>query len=509
MSRPGTLIWFARHECRLAWRDWLSMMTAGRRRRARSIVIGFLIAAVVMHVIAHLLVGSYGIIGSDPDRATLLVITGSAALSWALMLSQALESVTRGFYARADLDLILSSPVAAQRLFAVRIAAMAAAVAVMATLLAAPLINVLAFGGGWRWLGAYGVVAAMGLSATAIAVALTMALFRMIGPKRTRLVAQILAAVIGAGFVIGLQVAAITSYGTMSRFDILQSTRAIDLAPDAASVVWWPARAAVGDATALAAVIGVSAILLGIAILVFAPRFASQAVAAASISDSGARSHQVRRGFRRASQASALRRKEWTLLRRDPWLASQTLMQLLYLIPPALLLWRSFASQTNAAALLVPVLVMAAGQLAGGLAWLAISGEDAPDLIASAPVQARRITRVKIEAVMGAVALVFAPFGVALAFIAPTAALICAFGILLAAASATAIQLWFRSQAKRSHFRRRQTSSRVATFAEALASVGWAGTGALAAMGSWLAALSALLTVVTLIGAWRLSPARS
>ena len=30
------------------------------------------------------------------------------------------------------------------------------------------------------------------------------------------------------------------------------------------------------------------------------------------------------------------------MLRRDPWLVSQTLMQMLYLIPPAVLLWRSF-----------------------------------------------------------------------------------------------------------------------------------------------------------------------
>ena len=509
MSEPGSLIWFARHECRLTWRDWLSMMTAGRRRRARSVVIGMLIAAVVIHAIAYLLVGPYGRIGSDPGKATLLVITGSAVLSWALMLSQALESVTRGFYARADLDLILSSPVSARRLFAVRIAAMGASVAAMAMLLAAPLINVLAFGGGWRWLGAYGVVAALGTSATAVAVALTMALFRMIGPKRTRLVAQIVAAVIGAGFVIGLQIVAITSYGTMSRFDVLQSERLIELAPGLNSVAWWPARAVLGDAVALVAAVGVGAVLLGAAIIVFAPRFAGHAVAAAGIGDGAARRRRARRGFRRASQALALRRKEWTLLRRDPWLASQTLMQLLYLVPPAVLLWRSFAAQTDAAALLVPVLVMAAGQLAGGLAWLAISGEDAPELIASAPVRASGITRARIEAVMGAVAAVFAPFGVALAFMAPTAAAIAALGIAVAAASATAIQLWFRSQAKRSHFRRRQTSSRVATFAEALVSVGWAGTGALAAMGSWLAAMAALLTVVTLIGAWRLSPARS
>ena len=60
MSTPGTLTWFARHECRLAWRDWLSMMTAGRRRRARSIAIGLIVFAVFMHGLAYAMVGRYG-----------------------------------------------------------------------------------------------------------------------------------------------------------------------------------------------------------------------------------------------------------------------------------------------------------------------------------------------------------------------------------------------------------------------------------------------------------------
>jgi ABC-2 type transport system permease protein len=80
---------------------------------------------------------------------------------------------------------------------------------------------------------------------------------------------------------------------------------------------------------------------------------------------------------RAGHQTHALRRKEFVLLRRDPWLMSQTLMQLLYLVPPALLLWRSFADSSLAIVLVTPVIVMAAGQLAGGLAWLTISGEDA------------------------------------------------------------------------------------------------------------------------------------
>jgi ABC-2 type transport system permease protein len=211
--------------------------------------------------------------------------------------------------------------------------------------------------------------------------------------------------------------------------------------------------------------------------------------------------------IRPASPARALRHKEWTLLLRDPWLASQTLMQLLYLLPPALMLWKSFAADAASLVLLVPVLVMAAGQLAGGLAWLAISGEDAPDLVATAPVPAGRILRAKIEAVMGAVALVFAPFLIALAIAAPVSALVAALGIAAAGGAATTIQLWFRAQAKRSHFRRRQTSSRVATFAEAFSSVAWAGAAALAAAGTWFAVPAAVIALAILGGVRLISPA--
>ena len=196
------------------------------------------------------------------------------------------------------------------------------------------------------------------------------------------------------------------------------------------------------------------------------------------------------------------------LLRRDPWLVSQTLMQMLYLVPPAVLLWRGFSSGGGAFNLLVPVLVMAAGQLAGGLAWLTISGEDAPDLVATAPIAARAILRAKVEAVLGIIALVFAPLVVVLAAASLWHALVTGIAIVITAAAATAIQLWFRSQAKRSQFRRRQVSSRVATFAEAFSSIGWAGAAAVAAVSLPLAVIPALLALAVLAGARALSPRR-
>ena len=264
---------------RLAWRDWLAMMTAGRPERLRRAVVGIAAFVIFMHFVAYWTVGRYA--AAAPDKAALVTITASLLLSWLLMISQAMESTTRAFYSRSDLDLILASPAAAEKVFAVRIGTVALSMAMMAVPLAAPFIDVLIALGGWRWLGAYGLIVAMGAAATALAVGLTVALFRMFGAKRTRLVAQVVAAVIGAAFVIGLQLAAILSYGTISRVSVLQSHTVIALAPDAGSIFWWPARAALGDGTALVGVLAVSLALLAAAIVIVAPRFGEYAVTAA------------------------------------------------------------------------------------------------------------------------------------------------------------------------------------------------------------------------------------
>jgi ABC-2 type transport system permease protein len=506
VNNPATLTWLAGHEFKLGWRDWVSLMTAGRRNRARTIAIALIVFAAFMHLFAYWIVAGYADATVAADTATLVGITGTLVLSWSLLLSQAMESVTRAFYSRSDLDLILTSPVSARKVFAVRMGRIATASVTIAVLLAAPFIDVLAVRGGARWLSAYGVVAGMGAVATAAALALTIALFRLIGAKRTRLIAQIVAAVIGAAFVIGLQVAAILSSGSISRFAALQSPWMLAHAPDTQSAFWWPAHAMLGDPRALVAVVTCSFALLAAAIMLFSRRFGEHAMAAASVGSAVVRQRRWRLGFRRRSPARVLRQKEWTLLARDPWLASQTLMQILYLLPPALLLWVTFRDAAGSYVVLIPVVVMAAGQLAGGLAWLSISGEDAPDLIASAPIAPCRALRAKIEAVIGMIALVFAPIVAVLAFESLFAAFVSALGILTAAAAATLVQICFRTQARRSQFRRRQTSSRIATFAEAFSSIAWAATSALAAAESLTALGPALIAVGILAGAWIISP---
>jgi ABC-2 type transport system permease protein len=507
MSSASNLSWFVRHEVRLAWREWIAMLTGGRRGRKRAALIGLVAFAALMHLPAYAVIGRFADLEMPLEKCSLIVMTATLALAWALMLSQAIESVTRVFYARADLDLIMSSPVRLANIFSVRIAAIALSVTSMALLFSTPFVDVLVFSGGARWLAAFGVVIAIGLSAAAIAIAVTLILFRVIGPSRTRLVAQILAAVVGAGFVIALQVAAILSYGTMSRFAVLTSDAAADFAPNADSLIWWPARAVLGDSEALLLLLAGSLVMLGAVMAIFSPRFADTAIgvsAGATSSRAGLRASP----FRSASRQQALRRKELLLLRRDPWLISQSLMQLLYLVPPALLLWRSFSDSSAAIMLITPVMVMAAGQLAGGLAWLTISGEDAADLVTTAPLPPASVTRAKIEVVLITIAAIFAPLVAALAFASPMQAVVTVLGVIVATVSATAIQLWFRVQAKRSQFRRRQTSSRIATFAEAFSSIGWAATAALALAVPVAAAISGLLTMAIMAVTWKISPRR-
>lgn len=507
--KQGSLPWFARHELRLTWRDAATMLRGGRRGRGAAAVVALVLFIGVLHAAAWASLGPAAASLAHPDKSVYLLLTGSALLSWMLILSQAVEHVTRAFYARADLDLVLSSPAPAPRLFCVRLAANALATIAMALLLVGPAVDVLAWFGGARFLMGYGVLIAMALSATAVAAALVTILFKLIGPARTRLAAQVVAAVLGAGFVVAIQIGAILSAGTLSRGAMLRSPAWIAVSPGLDSPVWWPARAALGEAVPLAAVLAASLVMVIVAIAATASALAAGAVRSGEADTRRKPAAAGRAPFRRRSVGQALRMKELVLLCRDPWLVSQSLMQVLYLVPPAFLLWRDYGTAGDGLLVLVPILVMAAGQLAGGLAWLAISGEDAPDLVASAPVPSSAVLRAKIEAVALAVCVPIVPIVLALALTQPFVAAVTLFGAALATAGAGTIQYLFRKQAKRSNFRRRQTSSRFATFAEAFLSISFAGASALAAAHAWAyAGAPVVVAVLILVAASFASPAR-
>ncbi len=487
ISNPsvGSLGWFARHEFNLSWRDFVRMMSAGKPGREKGVIAFISIAILVIHTIAYVILIPKIQSGLVIDKSFMAIVTGSIILTLSLMMSQALELVTRVFYSRSDLDLILSSPTSAKKVFTIRIGAIATSTAMLSLLLFGAAINILAIFDNILWLSAYLVVIACGAISTAASLSITILMFKTLGAKRTRLISQIIAAIVGAGFIIGIQLAAISSLGSLSRFEFLSSQAVAQIVPDLDSLLWMPARAVMGETGALLIMLTLSFGLLLTTIAAFAGKFGEYVINAAGVSQTAHVSKPKEINFKMRSIASTLRHKEWRLLLRDHWLLSQTLMQVLYLIPPAFMLWQSFGQASSIAIVVIPVLVMATGQLSGGLAWLAISGEDAPQLVQTAPVAKGAVIRAKIEAVLGAITFIAAPIILLMTFIEIKMAVIAAGGIACATISATMIQLWFRSQAKRSNFRRRQTSSKVATLSEAFSSIMWAASAALVAGELW------------------------
>ena len=476
----NSIRWYAAHEARLIWRDFASLVTAGKPKRIA--LVGTIIAAFVvgMHAfVVHLLKGQLAA-GIAADKATLLMIMGFAVMLGSLMFSQAIESVTRAYYARSDLDLLLSSPATSRRLFQVRTSILAVQTTVFALLIASPLVNILGFMDSPAWFCAYLVIMALGGFATSGAVMLTLVLFRTVGPARTRLIAQIISAIVGAGFIISLQAMAIMFGQGFSRLALFTSADTIEAAPALDSWTWVPANAAMGDGWSLLFLCAASLISLIVVISYSTGRFAEDALATSGLMESKGK-QKAFSGFRKQRSIGAvLRRKEWDLLKRDPWLLSQSLQQLLYLVTPGLLLWVHYGQGSGIYYVVIPVIVMAAGQLAGGLSWVTISGEDAHELIDTSPISAKTILLAKAEAVVTIVGIVTAPFLIALLFFSPRAALCLAVGTLLATFCAVVIQLWYRSQANRSLFRRRQVSSKTATVSEAVVSILWAAGAALA-----------------------------
>ena len=79
----AALTWFARHEIRLAWREWLAMMTGGRRQRAA--IVGMVILAAIMHLPAYAVIGKYAGLQAPLDKSALIVITATILLALSLI----------------------------------------------------------------------------------------------------------------------------------------------------------------------------------------------------------------------------------------------------------------------------------------------------------------------------------------------------------------------------------------------------------------------------------------
>ena len=308
-------------------------------------------------------------------------------------------------------------------------------------------------------------------------------LLALVRSQVTRTVAQIMAAVIGAAFFLIAQARNILGRGQT------ESTWAsvLRLARDRHVQVPgldWPLRAMLGEPLPLFVVVAAGAGTFGLACAILGPRFAADAAAAAGAGRGVTGRRRTAFGAFADGAFVTTLRKELRLLLRDPALLTQVLMRVLYMLPLGFLLLRQ-AGQGND--ILVPgsaaALSLMAGQVAGSLAWITVSAEDAPDLLASSPAPTALVRRGKLAAAGLPLAVLLAPFLLPLTVIAPLAGVAASAGCAASIAAAALMNVWWQRPGKRAEFRRRRRASWFVTLVELLVSLLIAAATALLAAG--------------------------
>jgi ABC-2 type transport system permease protein len=447
--KAGSIPWLLGHEVRLAFRE--------SRNKTQMIISA--VALGILFVILAAAGTGIGLVLRQVDwaltPAIALMVGLMALVTFTFMLSMSLAAAAQALYVRGDLDLLFSSPLPPRTVLTVRFLGIAFNISLLPFFLLAGILIPVAVTGTPQWLGALALVAALGLTAAALGLLLAMALFRVLGPRRTRTVAQVLAALVGAGLFLLFQSGNLVDTDRENGFadtieGMIRGTVAIQLPP----FVDWPARAAVGEPLPLLAIVGFALALFVLVNQALGRRFAKDAASAI-----GANTVVRRRGgvgdFAQGTFAATLR-KELRVLLRDIALLSQVLLRVLFLLPLGFILVRNASEGAN---YLLPggaaALSFIAGQVTASLAWITISAEEAPDLLVSSPAPVRDLNRAKLwAALIPTIALLVIPLA-ALAWFAPIAALAAAAGCAASALSAGMISIWHQRPGRRADFQRK------------------------------------------------------
>ncbi len=507
MLRPGSFGWLVAHDLRLGF-----LRTRAMFRDARPITLLLILLGVfaVFHLLAWPAAAWF--VGARTDAAAgsmyypALACAALFVLPW--LVAQALTNATRALYSHGDLDLLLASPISPRTILAARALAIALDGFLSVGIFLFPIVDMNACLDGWRWLAVYPAVLSSSLFATALGLVVTVALFVTLGPRRTRFFAQILATFIASAFVLGIQIVNVLPAAMYEQIVAAVNTPPPGSLLDRDGPLWLPVRAATGDLSALAGWGALSIALFAVVSIGLGPQFIASAVQSAGVAAATAKPAPDKPPARfLAGAATALRRKEWRLLRRDPFLFSQLLLQIVYTLPISIVIWRSQGPQGSLALATSPCIVVIAAQVSASLAWLAVSSEDAPDFLASAPVASAFVRNRKLEAILAPLILLMALPCIGVATREPGAALLTAVFASGAAASTALLNIWRPHPARRTDILRRHQQSKLLGLLEHALSLTWAVAIVVALLAGWLAVFP-LIVIAAILWFARPAPQR-
>lgn len=473
MNAPGGILWLLRYEVRLAWYS-AALNKGGKRRPGLRGLVPLLVFWIILHGVAFaLLRKTRGAALDDPALAVIATVVMAMCLSF--MLSTALRASVMALFERGDLDLLLSSPLPSLSIFAVRLLGVIFPTAALYLYFLTPFAHMAVVFGHPGWLCIYVAVGACAVLASCAAMLLTLALVRMIGARRTRVVAQVVAALAGALLFLLTQAYNFVDHEDKGAAPLLQTLGEQPLFA-LSSPLWWPGHAVFGAPLPL-----LGAILL--AALAFAltvgrtHRFFVHGLQQAASSDRTPPRPAGAVALRfRASLFQTVVLKEWRLIARDPHLISQVLLQLLYLLPMLFLIVRN----GSVAPAIGAGLTLLSGSLTGGLAWIIISAEHAPDLLLASPAPQRTVRLAKLAAAtLPPLALVALPL-LWLLVRTPAAGLLMACTTTAVVVGTGLIVLWTGRAAPRSDFKMRGKENVLCSMLELFNSLFWSALGWLA-----------------------------
>ena len=468
--QPGSFPWLLAHDLRLSCRQLVEVVA--RWSVVTTVAFSF-VCLIVMHALAwgvlELRATTPGLFGREA-----LATAAIGALLW--MIAQGLLGATRSLYERGSLELLFASPLPVWKAVASRAISLAAtSLAALAPLLF-PLANAGALKDGVAWLSIYPILIAMALFGTAVGLMIAIALFAATGARRARTISQIMAAIIAGGFVLVVQIGLLLpkemTAEAMTWLGVVQHW----LARNTGDVFTNFQIAAKGDVSTLAILLLFSVTVFVAAVAALSGAFASACQTAAGTSAEPQTSRSARRHRRfRSGPGPSLRLKEWRLLTRDPNLFAQLGLQIIYTLPLAVLLLRSPHDIPPAIAL-TPLIVVLAAQISASLAWIAVSGEDAPELIATAPIPVTQSALAKLSAIAAPLAVILALPILSLAIISVRAAVFAIVFGALAASSTALLNFWHPMAGNRRSLLRRHSQSKVIAIAEHGLALLWAVT---------------------------------
>jgi ABC-2 type transport system permease protein len=401
--KVGTLPWLIQHELRLYWRQlngkWLFIFLG---------IFGLVLLSVLLPASLLIRISSRDPLSLNPiPEAVFWWGVGGWMVGFFFAFYTAIEQGVQVLFERNDLDLLISSILSPKVIFASRLLSIAIEIFLGFGLYIVPASVLALLLGLPQLLGVYPAVVGLSLTAASLGMLITLVLVRLLGAKCTRQIMQIFSSILAALFILGMQLPNLLSPSGVapsrhyspfvsSIQEALQSQKFLN----AASWFWFPVRAMFGDWPSVLLTLVLSGGLAWLTVEVLHTTFLRGTQE--SLTQKRLLPSNVSRTQFSGSVFGTMLRKEWYVILRNPYLISQTALQLVFLVPAILFALRGgYGTGFTKTATLLPTI-----GLVIGMNWtmlltrIVASGEEAADLLRSSPNSNELLRRSKLLAAL-------------------------------------------------------------------------------------------------------------